>query len=108
MIERPGVYEALARSGDLTQGHRIMISGLLLLLIVGSLVLGGIVLAIIGSAGPLSRMESVPDLRPWLYIELGRSLLVGSVVAVLPTVTYYFLRAEKQGVSADELGVIFE
>jgi hypothetical protein len=108
VIERPGPYEALARSGDLSKGHRAAILGLLLVLIVGSAVLGGIVLATTGAIGRLAPSAPVPDLRPWLYIELVRSVLVGSFVATLPTVAYYFLRSEKQGTSPDELAVIFE
>jgi hypothetical protein len=42
-----------------------------------------------------------------VYIGLVHLLIAGSLGAVMASVAYYFLRAEKEGTSADELAAVF-
>ncbi|HMG24261.1 MAG TPA: hypothetical protein VK607_23160, partial [Kofleriaceae bacterium] len=43
-----------------------------------------------------------------LIINLADGMIAGSLSAVMASVAYYFLRAEKEGTSAAELAAIFD
>jgi hypothetical protein len=107
VIERPGVMGALQRSRELTKGHRLEIFGILFLLglisAVSHLVLLGIV-----STKPTSLEAAFEGMRHQLYFNLGHEIIFGSLSAVMVSVTYCFLRAEKEGTSAAELAAIFD
>jgi hypothetical protein len=47
-------------------------------------------------------------LRPYLYADLARQVVVGSLGAVMGAVAYYYLRSSKDGTSATELARVFE
>lgn len=96
VIDRAGMGDALLRSQALTRGHRFAIIGLLLLLLALAFGLTILLLAI-----PVG-------LRALVYLDLARSVLVGSLSATMAGVAYYFLRAEKEGTSATELAVVFD
>ena len=44
----------------------------------------------------------------YVYIDLGRAVLMGSLSSVMASSAYYHLRLEKEGTSADELSRVFE
>ncbi len=98
VIERPGVTGALERSRSLTKGHRLGIFGLML--VEGAIVFG---IQMIVQNG-LSRSLSLPS---YIYVDLLCSVTVGSFTAVMSAVTYFYLRQEKEGTSAAELGQVF-
>lgn len=103
VIEKPGIIGALKRSRELTQGNKVGIFGLLVVLGVLGFVLQKIVEKVLFD--PL-RFEAT--LRPYLYADLARQLIVGSLGAVIIAVAYYFLRSSKEGTSASELARVFE
>jgi hypothetical protein len=97
VFEQPGSFGALGRSRKLTKGHRIALAILMILLFVLTAVLeSGI------------RLLTWPDISLYMYANLARSVLVGSLASVIASVTYYFLRAEKEGTTASELAVVFD
>jgi hypothetical protein len=100
VLERPGVMGALRRSRELTQGHKLEIFGLLM-------ILGGL------NYGLQHLVETVmlterDDLPGYVYAVMVQEMVVGSISAVMASVAYYFLRAEKEGTSAAELAAIFD
>jgi hypothetical protein len=97
VFERPGAFGAIGRSRALTRGHRIRIAILVVLLIV-----------LTSGLGAVLRSATLPDFSLFLYLDLARSVLVGSLASVMAGVAYYFLRAEKEGTSASELAAVFD
>lgn len=100
VLERPGVTGALKRSRELTQGHKLEIFGLLFILFICNLGLQKVVEAVM-----LSGRESIPR---YVYAYLAEQMIVTSISAVMASVAYYLLRAEKEGTSAEELAKIFD
>ena len=47
-------------------------------------------------------------MRRAIYMHVSLSIVVSSLGAVMSSVAYYFLRSEKEGTTADELGRVFE
>src|SRR6185295_7168266 len=107
VIERPGVMGALERSRELTRGHKMEIFGILFLMlllsVVASFVLGGIVVS-----KPTTIEAAFDSMRHQLYFNLGHEIIFGSLSAVMASVTYVFLRVEKDGTSTAELAAIFD
>lgn len=96
VIEHLGPIQSLKRSENLTRGNRWKITGIFLL---GYLALGVIAYAtnkILGTALGASLIRSLLLLVPWAFI------------AVLTPVTYYDLRAVKEGVSLESLANVFD
>ena len=112
VIEKPGLFGALKRSAELTKGHRMELFALGVILVMSNTVLNAIVGAIVA---PHAGSENQADLRLALDVELprlawveyGQNILFVSLSAVFASVTYYLLRAEKEGTSAHELGKVF-
>ena len=109
VLERPGLMGALKRSRELTKGHKLEIFGLLFLL--GLLSLGlekvcqAVALPHLGNTGFLE--ETMRNIPKYMYMTLAQQMVLGSLGAVMASVAYYFLRAEKEGTTADELAAVF-
>jgi hypothetical protein len=100
VLERPGVMGALSRSRELTSGHKLEIFGLLVVLGLLNYGLQQVVASVM--------FNDVEDLSRYVYALLAEQMIVGSLSAVMASVAYYFLRAEKEGTSASELAAIFD
>jgi len=100
VVERPGVFAAIARSVRLTKGFRLPLLGAMVLfyLIVGILgwALGGVLGALIagGEAG-------------WIA-PLVASIVTASMQAVFSAVTYHDLRRAVEGIDTEELAAVFD
>lgn len=103
VIEKPGIVGALKRSRELTQGHKGGIFGLLVVLGVIGFVLQKII-----EKTMFDPEKFEATLRPYLYADLARQLVIGSLGAVMSAVAYYYLRSSKDGTSASELARVFE
>jgi hypothetical protein len=103
VIEKPGLIGALKRSHELTQGHKSGIFGLMIVLYVIGFALQKVVEKVMFDP---QRLEST--LRPYLYADMARQVIVGSLSAVMVAVAYYYLRSSKDGTSASELARVFE
>jgi uncharacterized membrane protein len=110
VLERPGVMGALRRSRELTTGHRFEIFGLLFILFLITFGLTKIIEAVMlpHAGDPSHYEETLRRIPAYMYVDLARALVVGSIGSVMAAVTYYFLRMEKEGTSATELAQIFE
>jgi hypothetical protein len=110
VLEKPGLIGALKRSRELTAGHKGGIFGLLLIL--GVLGFGANMLVqtvFLPNAGDPSHLEETYHRIPtYMYADLTRAVIVGSISAVMAAVAYYYLRSEKEGTTADELAKVFE
>jgi uncharacterized membrane protein len=98
VVERPGVFASMSRSGFLTKGQRWRIFGILVVVVVASVVIDLIAEAILGALGT--------------YIAVFGPLVLTSVVsafgAVLNGVVYYQLRVAKEGVDIEEIARVFD
>jgi hypothetical protein len=107
VIEKPGIAGALARSRDLTAGRRGGIFGMLLLL---GLIGWGLdkVLQSVFIEETADLAAAIDGFKSYLYANFVVDLLLGTLGGVVAAVTYYLLRSEKEGTSADELAAVFE
>jgi hypothetical protein len=103
VIEATGSLAALGRGRALTKGHRLAIVGFLILwmIVTRGLWLLELVLTFDRTGGP-------SKVATYLYVDVVRQVLVGSLGGVMAGVTYYFLRAEKEGTSPRQLATVFE
>src|SRR5262249_26306619 len=90
VLERTAGRGALSRSRALTRGNRVWIVALQLLVLA---IVFGLAVAITYTTWGNSFSPLRYRLR--VYLDLARSVLVGSLHATLAGVAYYYLRAEK-------------
>jgi hypothetical protein len=107
VVERPGVTGALSRSRELTRGHKFEIFGMLFLLGLISFAIG-FALRGFSLTQPHTVEAAFESLQRQLYYSIGQQIIMGSLGAVVASVAYCFLRAEKEGTSAAELAAIFD
>jgi hypothetical protein len=100
VLERPGLLGALGRSRALTRGHRVRI------LVIAALML--LLNMVLQRAVAMTFFDSIADLNRFVYAFLVEQMLTASLSAVMTSVTYYLLRAEKEGTSASELAAVFD
>ena len=109
VLERPGVLGALKRSRALTKGHKFEIFGLVVLLFLLTLGVGKLcqtlTLPHLGERGSLE--ELLHNFPKYMYLNFAQLMILGSLGSVMASVAYYFLRAEKEGTSVDELAAVF-
>jgi uncharacterized membrane protein len=110
VLERPGVRGALRRSRELTAGHKFEIFGLALILILAGFALEKVVqnVTLPHLAEPGYHDETLRNFPTYMYVHLVLQMVLSSIGAVMQGVAYYFLRAEKEGTTADELARIFD
>ena len=90
------MIESLGRSRDLTKRHRLALLALLLTLFALAF---GVRFAIGRIAWNLDAL---------IYVDLAAMVIIGSLIATMPSVAYYYLRAEKEGSTAEELATVFD
>jgi hypothetical protein len=106
VMEKPGLFGALSRSRFLTAGNKMNIFGLLF--VVG--LITGIPRTIIEKVilPDPEHAESFSDVKLYVYVTLGMSIVIGTLGAVIAAVSYFQLRQDKDGVSIDEIARVFE
>lgn len=112
VLERPGIGGALSRSRELTQGHKLEIFGLLILIAILNVALTyGAQELIVKGGDPealLTELGVAGIVRRYMYVHLALNIVIGSLGAVMQAVAYYYLRTEKEGTTASELARIFD
>lgn len=106
VVEGKGIMEAFGRSGELTRGRRWHILGLLVIIVILSILVGVIVQIISGII-----LISSTDGSGWTLFNILQYLFMSLVTAfnaVLVSVGYYYLRAEKEGTDVNEIARIFD
>ncbi|HEY0250387.1 MAG TPA: hypothetical protein VGC41_02630 [Kofleriaceae bacterium] len=102
VLEKPGVFGALRRSRELTQGYKGAIFGVLFLL--GLFAFGiGLILAT-----ALDVTKSLHNMQTFIYVTMGINVVFGAIGACVQAVAYYTLRVEKEGANVNELASVFE
>ncbi|MCE9572758.1 MAG: hypothetical protein K8W52_06335 [Deltaproteobacteria bacterium] len=108
VIEKPGIIGALKRSRFLTAGYRVQIFGMLFVLGLINFAATKLVENIaLPDAAHMTQQQVFAKLPAYIYADLLRAVLVGSLMSVMAAVTYFYLRQEKEGTSAAELGQVF-
>lgn len=110
VVEKKGIGAAFTRSGDLTRGKRWHIFGLLLVIIVIStiieLIVGSVVGGVLGASQDLGNVSTfVTVVTIASYIA---SALCGAYMSVANAVTYYYLRADKEGIDIEDIAKLFD
>jgi len=104
VVENAGVTESFARSRTLTRGHRWSIFWLFVLL---SFLLFGLEMLVTGFVGfDQLALALTTGWLFWLFTAFG--VVVTAYVAVVTSVGYYHLRAEKEGVIIDDIAKVFD
>lgn len=103
VVERPGIGGALRRSRELTADNRLAIFGILL--VMGAL---NWVVSKVFESVLLGDEASVGDVKAFLWVTVGVSLLFAALSAVVNGVVYHDLRQAKEGVATEDLARVFE
>ena len=103
-LER-GIGESFTRSGALTKGRRWQVFAVILIALVIQVAFGAAVGFVVGVVAYMAT-GGEPGGLGWTMAIV--ELLAGSFAAVLATVGYYFLRAEKEGIVIDDIARVFD
>jgi hypothetical protein len=109
VVERLGPFYSLGRSRALTKGHRWKIFGLQLVLLIAALVIGilvGIVMALVQLGVAAAGAILAKTLSAILNLMWNASLFAFHMTIL--AVTYYDLRAAKEGIGTDQIATVFE
>jgi len=99
VVEAKGVGSSLSRSRELTKGRRWAVFGVIAIIIVANFALDLINRYVIGAV-----LGSVVQ----GVVSLALMILLQAYTATALTVTYYYLRADKEGISIDEIARVFD
>jgi hypothetical protein len=106
VVERRGIFDSFGRSSDLTSGHRWAIFGLIIILIVLSAFVATITRYV--SFAVTLNFASADALSLFMIVEYLGNSFAAAFGAVVVAVGYYYLRAEKEGVDADQIASVFD
>lgn len=95
--ERPGVFNSMSRSSDLTDGHRREVFFALAVLFLLSVGLGA-------AAGAVGRLNKAVEIAVTLVIQV----LASGLSATAYTVMYYRLRSVKESLDVDQIASVFD
>ena len=104
VVERLGPIGSLGRSRALTKGHRWKIFGIVVLLTIVNFIGIGVIMALIG----ISPMRPVGyplvyGVATWIW-----GSLIGAFQATVAVVSYYELRAAKEGIDIEQIVAVFD
>jgi MFS family permease len=99
VVEQLGPLASMARSSELTKGHRWKIFGMLLLVLIGA----GIIGAIIGAALGLTGSSVLVTLGTLVWTGIW-----GAFYAIFVVVTYHDLRVAKEGTDVHQIAAVFD
>jgi hypothetical protein len=98
VVENAGVSECFGRSRTLTRGHRLSIFGLFALV---AIVVFGLEFWVISQVDIVELAATMnTGWMPWVISAV--SILITAYAAVMTSVGYYYLRAEKEGALIDD------
>lgn len=104
VVERPGVFASLGRSGELTRGFRWPIFGIILLFFV----LGFAVMFLLSMIlGPMVLRGSM-GVYSFLVINWVVVAFFSAISSVIAGVGYFSLRTEKEGADLDQIAAVFD
>jgi hypothetical protein len=106
VVERKSIAAGFVRSQELTSGHRWPIFGLIIIVMVLSALVTYVTRTI--SFTVISNSTSMDALSVVFVVDYLGSSLAAAFGAVVVAVGYYYLRAEKEGIDADEIASVFD
>jgi hypothetical protein len=99
IVERLGVFASMARSSDLTKGHRWSIFGMVVLLAIASGVMSAVLKGVLGLTGSTGLV---------IAGTLAWTALAGAFGAIFAIVTYHDLRVAKEGIDTRHIVAVFD
>lgn len=109
VVERKSIFESFGRSAELTKGRRWQILGLGLVIFVLLLIIFSVIGFVLFGAMMESPGGELAEVPLWATIlNYAISAIVTVFLAVVTAVTYYYLRAEKEGVGIEDLASVFD
>jgi hypothetical protein len=102
VVERPGVFQSLSRSGDLTAGHRWAVFGVVF---VQWLLTMGVTFVI--STAMARGVTTLGDLRVFMMVTELVGVVTASLAAVFTAVCYHDLKLAKEGGGVEQLLAVF-
>lgn len=99
VVEKLGPLKSMARSAQLTKGHRWKIFGLWFATTVAGAILQSALEGLANYVGGVALA---------LAVSLACSALVGAFYVILVVVTYHDLRVAKEGVDTDQIAAVFD
>jgi hypothetical protein len=111
VVERLGAFGSLARSRELTKGHRWKILGLLLVTIIPGVIIAAIVRAALGLPRGAVVVLTLGAGGPGVMLQI-LSLIWDAIwtafLSILIVVIYHDLRVAKEGVDTEQIAAVFE
>lgn len=115
VVERKGVFDALARSLDLTRGHRLAIFGLAIVLFFVEFILGVVLSAALGvssSATALANLRAEAPFGGLFWAQSVTSFVEQTLIACVTSAgvasIYFELRQAKEGLGVNDLAAVFD
>jgi hypothetical protein len=109
VVEQLGPFASMARSRQLTKGHRWKIFGMVLLLLIPALIIGAIIgLAAVAVAGGFLTLATAMATTVGQIVNLVWNAIWTAFLAILIVVTYHDLRVAKEGIDTDQIAAVFE
>jgi Membrane domain of glycerophosphoryl diester phosphodiesterase len=109
VVERKSIFESFGRSAELTKGRRWQILGLGLVIFVLLLIIFSVIGFVLFGAMMESPGGELAEVPLWVTIlNYAISAIVTVFLAVVTAVSYYYLRAEKEGVGIEDLASVFD
>ena len=106
VVERQGVFDAFNRSAYLTAGHRWAVFGFIIVVIMMNLAV--IYISEMISYAVISVWPGTDAFLLFLVVDYVGGALTAAFGAVMVAVGYYYLRAEREGIDADQIASIFD
>jgi hypothetical protein len=111
VVERLGPFGSLARSRELTKGHRWKILGLVLVTITPAVIIGAFVGVALGM--PLGGLVALTLGAGSLGVAIQIVSLIWNAIwtaflSIVIVVTYHDLRVAKEGVDTEQIAAVFE
>ena len=104
VIERPGVFQSLGRSAELTKGRRWSVFAIIIIIAIISSLIGRIIEETFTPRGFYSLEDTIPlFIANWII-----SAFFAAFGACLAGVGYYFLRHDKEGAEIDQIAAVFD
>jgi hypothetical protein len=100
VVERLGPFDSMARSSELTKGHRWKILGLFIVLAIGGTIASGIIDFVLEQVVGSATLTLVGGLV-WNGVW-------GAFYAIAAVVTYHDLRVAKEGVDIEQIAAVFD
>ncbi len=107
VVERVGPIRALRRSYKLTNGSRLRIFGVLLVLGIANGMINWLVGTLV-QPSPTDLANFIFMLKLSFGVNLGLSVVSAAIMAAASALIYYHLRVNDEGADADQLAAVFD